>query len=848
MASEESTHGADRSTTSSPSSLPPLTEQHQSDRHVRLLEPDGYASDGDQNWSQSQSENVRGWPQRPHTAGGHRHVDKHPPPPKSSRHFRRIVKNGDEEIMSPKEQRRLWSHQSLRARERTYDVNLVTTHMPLYEPLLDEYLVDYFNSPKIRKHLVKLGLVDDEGNIMDSRQFKCNQIRLDRMEHESQIMKKMEEREMDRAVETAIRQQNEEDRTPRSQKLRKTVEAPHSSLPYPDFLAHYPSTMTRTALLYSEKPAPLTTAEQMVVAKLKQQTPRKLKALGISPAQLHDRDIHSQEVARKEREAIWKSGPTTSRYRKDHGGTGPPPLRQDKKQTMASVRNGDAWDRNGGQRDEDEESLSHLFDVAKKEYKEGKLEEAESHIRKILHKVEEKEGKQAWQGQERTDNLPKGLFADDRGSSTESPNLSQVILDRDVLRTRSGRSTPSTPRHRALRPKSARPTRQSHFPVATDFSDFDAGSEGGYESDGDVFLSDELDPHALAGTGSRNENSMSMAEDVEGMLQEVVEQSTVPPDPMTDERDSGLQQYTTKHVNEHSGSMDLARNVALPLSRPMSAKGSRNALNGATKSSPYAQPQSRTASRAASVSSLTNGQSTGKMSRAASATLNNALDGVASPLAQLGSLPASRTSFSSQTAPQIRSRESSTGILKAVNSKNSDENEQPFGRTNSANFVAGVPLPESRPMSIDNLKQTNGIRSREQITGTLQEENPRNSSQNMKVTDQTPPSLPREEVTTAKPMSRTASAISLHRQIFNRSASGNTLDVMVQAKSQQSLSGGQAPSAHGINQDGRPLSRTGSTQTVKAISSRPQSAKSVQRTSQPNSRAQSLQELAINSS
>ncbi|KAI9142840.1 hypothetical protein BKA69DRAFT_1064970, partial [Paraphysoderma sedebokerense] len=47
----------------------------------------------------------------------------------------------------------------LRIRERTYDVNLVTTHMPTYEPLLDESLHDYFNSPVTRKHLEKLGIV-----------------------------------------------------------------------------------------------------------------------------------------------------------------------------------------------------------------------------------------------------------------------------------------------------------------------------------------------------------------------------------------------------------------------------------------------------------------------------------------------------------------------------------------------------------------------------------------------------------------------------------------------------------------------------------------------------------------
>lgn len=46
-----------------------------------------------------------------------------------------------------------------RTKERTYDVNLTTSQMISYDPLADEHLQDYFNSPHTRKHLVKLGLV-----------------------------------------------------------------------------------------------------------------------------------------------------------------------------------------------------------------------------------------------------------------------------------------------------------------------------------------------------------------------------------------------------------------------------------------------------------------------------------------------------------------------------------------------------------------------------------------------------------------------------------------------------------------------------------------------------------------
>lgn len=40
-----------------------------------------------------------------------------------------------------------------------YDVNLITTNMPTYDPLKDNFLADYFRSPIIQKHLKKQGLV-----------------------------------------------------------------------------------------------------------------------------------------------------------------------------------------------------------------------------------------------------------------------------------------------------------------------------------------------------------------------------------------------------------------------------------------------------------------------------------------------------------------------------------------------------------------------------------------------------------------------------------------------------------------------------------------------------------------
>ncbi|KAI8853783.1 hypothetical protein BC829DRAFT_382110 [Chytridium lagenaria] len=146
---------------------------------------------------------------------------------------------------------------SQRVRERTYDVNLITTHMPIYEPLLDEYLQDYFSSPNTRKHLLKLGLIDKNGRIIDPKAFKYNQIYLDKRQYEENVLKSQEERELDRDIEVAIRRQILEDTNPRSRKMKRMKKPGHetrTSTPYPEFLSQYPVTMWKTALLYSEKP------------------------------------------------------------------------------------------------------------------------------------------------------------------------------------------------------------------------------------------------------------------------------------------------------------------------------------------------------------------------------------------------------------------------------------------------------------------------------------------------------------------------------------------------------------------------------------------------------------------
>ena len=47
----------------------------------------------------------------------------------------------------------------MKIREQIYDANLVGNQMQQYEPLLDDYLTDYFHLPAVQKHLKKIGFV-----------------------------------------------------------------------------------------------------------------------------------------------------------------------------------------------------------------------------------------------------------------------------------------------------------------------------------------------------------------------------------------------------------------------------------------------------------------------------------------------------------------------------------------------------------------------------------------------------------------------------------------------------------------------------------------------------------------
>ncbi|KAI9007129.1 hypothetical protein BC832DRAFT_430574 [Gaertneriomyces semiglobifer] len=342
-------------------------------------------------------------------------------------------------IFGGTKKKRTDAFQALRARERTYDVNLVSHHMPSYDPLTDEFLKDYFTSPHIHRHLLKLGLIDREGHIVDQRRFKYNQIRQDRNEYEARLMRLAQEREFDREIEAALRRKLAASRDPLSQhKLLKTVGSAERKK---EIIKHYPRTMTQTALLYSQKPP---SAERQLMIRLKQHSPAKLRSLGINPSHVHGN--RSANVSRKN---AWGDDVDSQSSRPDNrsasAGVARPPSR---KQPSAQ------WD------DKDEkwsqgsnDSVTRLFDIAKQEYRKGQFNDASTHLHRILQRVEQPKQAQP----------PRGLFAS-RDSS------------------RAGSARPQTPRHRSMRPKSARPTRNSKFPVAGD-SEFSGEDQEGWESD-----------------------------------------------------------------------------------------------------------------------------------------------------------------------------------------------------------------------------------------------------------------------------------------------------------------------------------------------------------------------------
>ncbi|KAJ3143169.1 hypothetical protein HK100_006464 [Physocladia obscura] len=162
-------------------------------------------------------------------------------------------------ILFAKEKQIISTVWETRVKERTYDLNLVTNQMDVYEPLLDDYLSDYFQNPKIRNHLKKLGMIDENGEIIDDIAFKYKLIKFRRKEYERNVLKRAQERDLDREIEVAIRSKIKNEKVKTQERYQKQkMNNPETQIPKPEFLSQYPVSMWRTALLYAQRPPSLT--------------------------------------------------------------------------------------------------------------------------------------------------------------------------------------------------------------------------------------------------------------------------------------------------------------------------------------------------------------------------------------------------------------------------------------------------------------------------------------------------------------------------------------------------------------------------------------------------------------
>ena len=94
-------------------------------------------------------------------------------------------------------------HQKDILRENTYNENMFqaqATHITNYQPLLDRHLYDYFDSESARKHLTRLGLIDDQGHIIGEQELKHVQILMDKRAQMEQIKRNILERQVMYAI------------------------------------------------------------------------------------------------------------------------------------------------------------------------------------------------------------------------------------------------------------------------------------------------------------------------------------------------------------------------------------------------------------------------------------------------------------------------------------------------------------------------------------------------------------------------------------------------------------------------------------------------------------------------
>ncbi|KAI9329069.1 hypothetical protein BDR26DRAFT_34366 [Obelidium mucronatum] len=411
---------------------------------------------------------------------------KAPPSAKYSAKSKKIVVPGEQSSDSPADRNisppptsgipniKKKRHISLREKERIYDVNLVTRDMPLYEPLLDEDLRDYFSSANIRKHLQKVGLITSDGKVIPKKKFKKQQVHLDHLQWQEKNIKNQEEMELDRDIEYAIRRQMEEEKNRIS---NQHIDLPTNNSPtksYPEFLTSYPVTMWKTVLLYAEKPPSLQLTEKELLNKLKGMSRQKLKEYGLDPEKILPKiDLLQAKLRRKS--GLRSSAPVHDDISELELESGSPVLK--------------------------------LFGMARRHYETNDIDGTKL----VLHELVKLIGESPTSVSSKTKSTEELDAIDEIRQKAAVPleatelllvgyiqklggDVDKVIKQLEIKKLASiptiqklesasivgadSQATLSAPL--TLRPKSARPSRESDFPIGSEFSDF-GGSEAGHE-------------------------------------------------------------------------------------------------------------------------------------------------------------------------------------------------------------------------------------------------------------------------------------------------------------------------------------------------------------------------------
>ncbi|KAK6096241.1 hypothetical protein MT418_004093 [Batrachochytrium dendrobatidis] len=376
-----------------------------------------------------------------------------------------------------------------RARERIYDVNLVSAQMPHYEPLLDANLQDYFNSPNTRNHLIRLGLIDEEGNIVSAKLFKYSQIQLDKKEYEDAFRTRQIEREIDRDIELAIHKHSMTQHL-RTNRIGRTDENPS---PFPNFFQHFPISMHTTALLYLESSHSKLKAEHIFLKRLQSQSLTKLGALGVTSAEVEARlkIVERNHKKESEKKAI--------QFRK--GLTTPAQKKLDSSRTShEAVKNHQI---------EHDHQLPDIFTLAKHEYEIGNTLMAETYLRQLLSIVKKKSSLTSSLKQQdnhsRLANKSVSISFDTIVDKSSNDEINEDALKKHESTLSDPKCNDSSQHRQFVRPKSARPSRNSTFPSSTAFSDCE--SEG--DTDFDLHSINNLDTE-LSRNASQQDDSTDL--------------------------------------------------------------------------------------------------------------------------------------------------------------------------------------------------------------------------------------------------------------------------------------------------------------------------------------------------